>query len=83
MRESGGRFSAIDGWRPNCIIAAIFSDLVFGFHVGKACGQCRAASYWGSGGLRGVCAVTALVRAGLGRSGRAAVLAEKRIVPNE
>jgi len=33
VRESGGRFSAIDGWRPNCIIAAIFSDPVFGFYV--------------------------------------------------
>ncbi len=33
----------------------------------------RTVSYWGSGGLRGVCAVTVLVRTGevgLGRSGR-------------
>ncbi|RJS71284.1 hypothetical protein CW696_04750 [ANME-2 cluster archaeon] len=64
MRESGRRFSAIDGWRPNCIIAAIFSDPVFGFHAEEACGQCRAASYWSCGDLRGVCAITASLRTG-------------------
>ena len=45
--------------------------------------DCILLELWG---LRGVWVVTVLVRTGgvgLSRSGRAAVLAEKRIVPNE